>query len=60
MAASVSSTEAEATSVTVSSVAGLRTMCVVVTRHILSKPRRSSQSVTAASNDSSSTSAMFV
>ena len=58
IAASVSATEASGTSVTGCAVAGLMTVNVSDIQS-LSNPRRSSQSVTAASKAASSTSAMF-
>ena len=59
MAASVSSRLVEGTSAIACSETGLMTVWVD-TPHILSKERNSSQSVTAASNAASSTSAMLV
>ncbi len=60
MAASVSSAEVAGTVATTSSVTGLITSCTsTLSPYSLSKPRSSSQSVTAASNAASSTRALL-
>ena len=62
MAASVSASDAEGTSRRLDVARWISTVSLIsfVGHYILSKPRASSQSVTAASKAASSTSAMFV